>query len=231
MITQNRHYLHSLILVVVLVLLPACGADEGSNTADTTSNEITDNTPARTIVAMGDSLTEGLGVDESQAYPALLEQKLKVDGYNFNVLNAGVSGETSSGALSRVAWILNLEPDIVILETGANDGLRGIDPELTRDNINKIVTLFQTEGITVVLAGMEMMENLGQDYTTAFEALYPDIAAEQDLILIPFFLEGVVADPALNQADAVHPNEAGYEVIVDEIYPYIIEAIDRLNTD
>jgi acyl-CoA thioesterase-1 len=180
---------------------------------------------AGTIVAMGDSLTEGLGVAEHQAYPVLLERSLKEKGFDYRVVNAGVSGETSSGARARLNWVLSLAPDIVILETGANDGLRGVDPELIRTNIEAIVKEFRSRGITVVLAGMQMVTNLGRQYTRAFSSVYTDLAREHDIIFVPFFLEGVGGKPLLNQPDGIHPNAAGYEVIVKNLLPHVIEAI------
>ena len=143
------------------------------------------------------------------------------------MINAGISGETSSGALSRLDWMLTLDPDIVILETGANDGLRGVDPALTRRNIEAIVAELQSRGIVVVLAGMQMVRNLGLDFTRAFSAIYPEIARQSDLILMPFFLEGVAGHSGLNQADGIHPNPEGYRIIVTNLYPYVLDAIKR----
>jgi acyl-CoA thioesterase-1 len=180
-----------------------------------------------TIVAIGDSLTEGLGVDEELTYPALLQNKLMEDGSAYKVINAGVSGETSSGALSRINWALTLNPDIVILVTGANDGLRGIDPQLIRTNITKIIQLLKERKIVVVLGGMQMVQNLGQKYTTTFADIYPDIAKAQDVILIPFFLGGVGGNSDLNQPDGIHPTADGYRIIVNNIYPYVVEAIQK----
>ena len=180
-----------------------------------------------TIVAMGDSLTAGLGLPEEQAYPARLERKLRSNGYAFRVVNGGISGETSSGALSRTKWMLSLKPDIVILETGANDGLRGIDPEVTKKNMNEIVGILKEHKVTVVLAGMKIVLNLGDEYTNAFMEIYPAVAEKQKLILIPFFLEGIAGDPGLNQSDGIHPNEEGYRRVVEAIYPYVIEAINE----
>ena len=180
-----------------------------------------------TIVAMGDSLTAGLGLSEEQAYPARLEKKLSSDGYAYRVINGGISGETSSGALSRTKWMLSLKPDIVILETGANDGLRGIDPEVTKKNMNEIVGILKEHKVTVVLAGMKIVLNLGDEYTNAFMEIYPAVAEKQKLILIPFFLEGIAGDPGLNQSDGIHPNEEGYRRVVEAIYPYVIEAINE----
>jgi acyl-CoA thioesterase-1 len=178
-----------------------------------------------TIVAVGDSLTEGLGVREDQAYPAVLEHKLKSHGFDYRVINAGVSGETSSGTLSRIQWILRLKPDIVILVTGANDGLRGLDPDLTRANLEKIVRQLKAKDVVVILGGMRMVQNLGDQYTRAFARIYPAVAASEDVILIPFFLEGVAGEPELNQPDGIHPTADGYRRIVEHIFPYVEEAI------
>lgn len=178
-----------------------------------------------TIVCVGDSLTEGYGVGEEQAYPALLKQKLAADGHAYAVINAGISGETSSGALSRINWILKLNPDIVILETGANDGLRGTDTRFIRENISAIVRTLKAEGVIVVLAGMEMLRNMGPAYTAAFREIYSGIASEEDILRIPFFLEGVAGNPRLNQADGIHPTAEGYQVITEKIYPHVLAAI------
>ena len=181
------------------------------------------------IVAMGDSLTAGYGLDPDEAYPALLEARLHEEGYRWRVVNAGISGETSSGALSRVDWVVaRLKPDIVILVTGANDGLRGIDPHLMAGNLQALVQRLHASGALVVLGGMKMVKNLGGDYTAAFEAVYPAVARETGAVLIPFFLEGVAADPRLNQADGIHPTAEGYRRIVAHIYPVVIEAIAQI---
>lgn len=178
-----------------------------------------------TIVAAGDSLTAGLGVTEDRAYPAQLEKRLLEHGYRYKVVNAGNSGETSSGLLSRMKWILSLNPDIVILETGANDGLRGVNPELTKKNIQGAVLILKANRVTVVLAGMQIVQNLGKEYTDAFKAIYPAVAKEEEVILIPFFLEGVAGNPQLSQPDGIHPTAAGYRIVADLIYPYVVKAI------
>ncbi len=181
-----------------------------------------------TIVAVGDSLTAGLGVSEDQAYPAQLARRLQAEGRNYQVINAGVSGETSSGALSRIGWIISsLSPDIVILETGANDGLRGLDPDLLKANLDRIVSQLTARNIQVIMAGMLMLPNLGPDYTRAFSEIYPEIAEKHGIIFIPFFLEGVAGNPQLNQPDKLHPTADGYARIVETVYPYIVTAIER----
>lgn len=186
-------------------------------------------TPAgRTILAFGNSLTEGLGVERNMAYPAQLERKLQAEGYNYTVINGGISGETSSSALSRVEWMLNTQPTIVIVETGGNDALRGVDLTLTEQNIDQIVSQFEDSGVIVVLAGLQIIQNLGENYITQFKEMYPRLAEKHpNVVFIPFFLEGVAADPELNQADFIHPTAEGYTVVVDHIYPYVVEAIEQ----
>lgn len=177
------------------------------------------------IFAVGDSLTAGLGVMEDEAWPALLEKKLQNKGYNWQVINAGISGETSSGVLSRIKWILARKPEIVILETGGNDGLRGIPPSVIRENINKAVQMLQENDVTVLLAGMQIVENLGADYTKEFADIYPSIARERNCLLIPFFLQEVAGESALNQADMIHPNVEGHKIIAETLYPYVLQVL------
>ena len=180
------------------------------------------------ILAFGDSLTEGLGVDPAENYPSQLQAKLQADGYNAQVINGGISGETTTSALARVDWMLNTHPDIVIVETGANDALRGVDIQVTSQNIDEIVSRFTDSGAVVIVAGLQIIQNLGQEYTTPFADIYPTVAEKYGSILIPFVLEGVATDPELNQADYIHPNAKGYTVMVDHMYPFVLEAIDAL---
>ncbi len=222
-----------MLMALALFVLAACGSDNTPATELPPATALAMSAPTSNeavIVAMGDSLTEGLGVDPDQAYPAQLERRLRADGHAVTVINAGVSGETSSGALARVDWVLRLKPQIVILATGGNDSLRGIDSELTRANIDKLVKRLQAEDAIVVLAGMQTMQNMGDAYTSAFQAIYPAIVQNNDngVILIPFFLEGVGGKSELNQADSIHPTAEGYTVIVETIYPYVLEAIAQI---
>jgi acyl-CoA thioesterase-1 len=218
-IKKNKYFFS----FALLVLLMAIGCSEEPTTASPQTQP--EKKYEGTIVAVGDSLTEGLGVEEEFAYPAVLEEKLRKQGYRYQVVNAGISAETSSGTLSRLNWMLTLKPDIVILVTGANDGFRGIDPGLIKSNIRTILKSLKEKNVTVVLGGMQIVQNLGQDYTTAFAEIYPDVARSEDVIFIPFFLAGVAADQGMNQADGIHPTAEGYQVIVDNITPYVIEAI------
>ena len=179
------------------------------------------------IAAVGDSLTAGYGLDEEESYPAILGRKLSSEGYNCRVINSGVSSETSSGALSRIEWVLGLNPDIVILETGANDGLRGIDPVMVEKNIREILSRLNDAGVITVLAGMKMVYNLGPLYVNKFNTIYPKLADEFSTVFMPFFLEDVAMKPELTISDGLHPNTEGYKIIVKNLYPYVLEAVRR----
>lgn len=169
------------------------------------------------IVAFGDSLTAGLGVPAEESYPAQLQRSLDALGYSYRVVNAGVSGDTTAGGLRRVPWILTNKPDVVILELGANDGLRGLSVDQTRHNLREIIQRLQEAGVGVVLAGMKLPPNYGQDYLARFEGIYPSLAKEYRLPLIPFFLDGVGGSPSLNQADGIHPTAKGYALVVEQV--------------
>ena len=172
-----------------------------------------DNRPR--IVAFGDSLTAGLGVAADETYPAELQRRLDALGLRYRVINAGVSGETTAGGLRRVPWVLKSNPEIVILELGANDGLRGLRVDETQANLEQIIQQLQRSGVQVILAGMKLPPNYGNDYLSGFERIYPELAARYRLPLIPFFLEGVAASSTLNQADGIHPTAQGYRTIVE----------------
>ncbi len=177
--------------------------------------------PSYLLLALGDSLTEGIGVEEESTYPALLEARLQEAGLPWRVQNAGVAGETSSGALSRLEWVLQIQPDAVILETGGNDGLRGVDPEVTEDNLRRMIVLLKERGVPVMLAGMRAPANLGEAYTRRFEASFSRVAEQENVPLIDFFLEGVAGVPELNQPDRIHPTAEGYRAVVDHIGPQV----------
>jgi acyl-CoA thioesterase I len=219
-----RLYVRAVAVLLIFNALWGCGRD---NREPQAAGEKQETRYDGTIAAVGDSLTAGYGLAEEQSYPAQLERKLHAEGLRYRVVNAGISGETSSGTLSRIKWVLTLKPDIVILETGANDGMRGISPELTQKNLNEIIGVLAENKVVVVLAGMQMLSNLGEEFRTAFKNVYPAVAAERKVILIPFFLEGVAGEPRLNLPDAVHPTEQGYATVVSNLLPYVREAIRR----
>lgn len=173
------------------------------------------------IVAFGDSLTAGLGVPPEDTYPAHLQRWLNQAGYPFRVVNAGVSGETSAGGLRRVDWVLKSNPNLVILELGANDGLRGVDPAQTRANLEAIIRKFRTARVPVVLVGMKLPPNYGARFTKDFADIYPDLARKYGLPFMPFFLEDVALNDHLTQADGIHPTGRGYEVIVRNLTPIL----------
>lgn len=177
------------------------------------------------IVAFGDSLTAGLGVAGDETYPAELQRRLDALGLRYRVINAGVSGETTAGGVRRVSWILRSHPEVVILELGANDGLRGLRVDETQANLEQIVQQLQRAGAQVVLAGMKLPPNYGKGYLAGFERIYPELAARYRLPLIPFFLEGVAASNTLTQVDGIHPTAQGYRIIVETMLKTLLPAL------
>ena len=229
---MKKYNIFFFVVLLILLMLYGCGEDSPRRNETQSEKKVEKKAEKKvedkiegTIVALGDSLTEGLGVEEELAYPAVLEEKLKAQGYRYRVINAGISGETSSGTLSRIKWLLTLKPDIVILVVGANDGFRGIETDLIESNIRAIIKQLKENNVTVVLGGMQIVQNLGRDYTTTFSEIYPSVARSEEIILIPFFLSGVAAEPELNQPDGIHPTAEGYRVIVNNLMPYVLEAI------
>ena len=179
------------------------------------------------IVAFGDSLTAGLGVPVEQSYPARLTARLLTEGYRYRVVNAGVSGDTTAGGLRRVDWALRLRPEIVILELGVNDALRGQDLAGVRANLDRLVERFQSAGARVLVAGMRLPPNYGARYGAEFQRLYEDVARKRGASLVPFFLDGVAGDPRLNQMDGMHPTAEGYRIVVDRLWPYLRPLLRR----
>lgn len=180
------------------------------------------------IVVLGDSLTAGYGLKKTDAFPVKLEIALGNKGYFVKVINAGVSGDTTAGGKTRLAWALSDKPQVVILELGANDGLRGLDPRETRANLDTILKKLKERGVLVLLAGMLAPPNLGKEYVEEFNQIYPDLAKKHGISLYNFFLEGVANDPSLNQADGIHPNPSGVNEIVDRILPTVTSLIDTI---
>lgn len=173
------------------------------------------------VVVLGDSLTAGLGVAADEAFPARLQARMRAEGYVYRVTNAGVSGDTTAGGLRRVDWVLRANPEIVIVALGANDGLRGQSPQAIRANLEEIVARLQAAGARVLLVGMRLPPNYGADYTKEFEAIFPAVARRAKVALMPFLLDGVAADPRLNQADGIHPTAAGQQIMADRVWPYL----------
>jgi acyl-CoA thioesterase-1 len=172
------------------------------------------------ILFVGTSLTAGLGLHPEQAYPALVQRKLDAAGLRYRVVNAGVSGETSAGARRRIGWLLRQPVAVLVLETGANDGLRGQDPEATRENIQAILAAARSSKPPpkLALAAMEALPNYGDAYRRRFRAIYPELAKQNGAALVPFLLEGVAGHPALNQPDGIHPTAAGQERVAENVW-------------
>ena len=174
------------------------------------------------VTALGDSLTAGYGLPADETFTVQLEIALRAAGAKVTIANAGVSGDTTAGGLARLDWVMADEPELVIVELGANDGLRGLDPAMTYRNLDRILARLAAAGARVLLAGMYAPPNLGREYGEAFDTIYPRLAEKHGVALYPFFLEGVATDPALNQHDGIRPNAAGVAAIVERITPYVL---------
>ena len=184
--------------------------------------------PIRTILAFGDSLTSGYGLPPADAFPVKLEAALRARGHAVRVINAGVAGDTTAGGRARLAWMLADKPDAVILELGANDGLRGLDPAETLANLRAIMEQLKAADLPVLLAGMRAPPNLGRDFGAEFDTIFATVALEYDALFYPFFLEGVAARPTLNQNDGIHPNSAGVAIVVERIIPSVEALLSRV---
>ncbi|KLN60727.1 GDSL family lipase [Kiloniella spongiae] len=177
-------------------------------------------TPVK-LLAFGDSLTHGYGLEAGDTFPERLQAALREAGYHVTVINGGNSGDTSTSGRSRLDWALLDEAQVVIVELGANDGLRGLEPSQTRENLSQIIAGFKDSGAKVLLTGMQAPRNLGTEYVAEFDRIYPELAEKYNIAFYPFFLEGVALDPSLNQADGIHPNRQGVDLIVQSILPYL----------
>jgi acyl-CoA thioesterase I len=204
-------FMHILVLAIVFM------------TAGTASAQTSATGPTKPIkmVVLGDSLSAGLGLSAASAFPARLQKSLKINGIDVDMINAGVSGDSSSGGRDRLDWSVPPGTDAVIVELGANDALRGTDPKVTRAALTDILTQLKARGVAVLLCGMVAPPNYGSDYASRFNAIYPDLAKSFGVPLYPFFLEGVAADARLNQADGMHPTAEGVDVIVKNILPTV----------
>jgi len=207
-------------------VLLACGAPDTPRTPDRSAPPVQS---APVILVVGTSLTAGLGLDPSDAYPAVLQQLIDSAGLNYEVVNRGVSGETSAGAVQRVEWLLQQPVAVLVLETGANDGLRGLDPDSLRSNLRTIIEAARAQDPTpaILLLGMEAPPNLGADYTARFRAVYADVAREFDLPLVPFLLAGVGGVDSLNQADGIHPTAEGQRMVAHLVWASLRPLLER----
>ena len=203
--------INGFLLALAIAVSPACRADETS----------------KKLLVFGDSLSAGYGLPAEQGFIAKLGAALEAAGRHVVVQNGAVSGDTSAGGLARLDWSLADHPDYVLVELGANDGLRALDPGAMEANLDAILDKLAARHIPVLLAGMYAPRNLGRDYDQSFDAVFPDLARKHGVALYPFFLDGVATDPALNQQDGIHPNATGVDVIVAKIMPYVTRLLDQ----
>jgi acyl-CoA thioesterase-1 len=180
------------------------------------------------LLILGDSLSAGYGMNREQSWVNLLDIRLKESGFSYSILNSSISGDTSQGGLSRLPRLLDrYQPEIVIIELGANDGLRGLNPAITRENMTRMIQQSQAAGARVLLAGIKLPPNYGSAYLEQFESIYPDLASEFETLLVPFFMDGVALKPDLLQADNIHPNENGQPVLLDNVWKVLEPALAR----
>ncbi len=231
-LTKNKHNRTKKIFLnfcyfSLVILLTTCKnkttkADENEN-ATTTKTEVkkAQNSATKRIVFFGDSLTAGYGLEDVEdAYPGIIQQKIDSLGLAYTVVNSGVSGETTAGGKNRIDWVLNQKPGIFVLELGANDGLRGVPLTETKNNLQFIIDAVQKKypNTKIVLAGMQIPPNMGQDYTTEFKNIFPDLAQKNNIALIPFLLKDVGGIPELNQGDGIHPTKKGHKILADNVW-------------
>lgn len=224
MMLETMRNLNPLHLLFAIVLFLSCGdqKQEQEKPAEEKENKEQSNEEGKTktILFFGDSLTAGMGLDPNEAFPAVIQARLDSLGFKYNVVNAGLSGETTASGKNRVDWVLNQEVDIFVLELGANDGLRGISPEETRKNLQEIIdhVLKKYPDSQIILAGMQIPPNMGPEYTAAFRSIFPDLAEKNEVKLIPFLLEEVAGNLKLNQEDGIHPTAEGHRILAENVW-------------
>jgi acyl-CoA thioesterase-1 len=225
---KARRAVACLVACLVVAIL-ACGRTENADTGSSAASAASAEFAVPAVVFLGTSLTAGYGLEPDQAYPALIQEKIDSAGLAYRVINAGESGETSAGGLRRLDWLLRQPLAVLVIELGANDGLRGQDVDAMRANLQAIVdrTRAAHPDAAIVLAGMESPPNMGRQYTSAFRAVFPALARANDLTLIPFLLDGVAAVPELNQPDGIHPTAEGQRMVAETVWRYLAEVLDR----
>lgn len=222
-----------LLPLLLLVFMISCGEKkqetEKSAAEEVSEEQQEEKRTGKVILFFGDSLTAGLGLDPNEAFPAVIQQKLDSLNLEYEVVNAGLSGETTASGKNRVSWVLNQEVDIFVLELGANDGLRGIPLEETRKNLQEIIdTVKEKDPQTrILLTGMQIPPNMGPEYTAEFQAIFPELAEQNQVEMIPFLLEGVAGEPELNQGDGIHPTVEGHRIVAGNVWevlkPMVVE--------
>jgi len=224
-------------VLIAVWLLAACRAAPQSESAPPAPAESPASAPAPgteegrpRVVILGDSLTAGLGLLEAQSYPALLQRKIDTDGYDFEVENAGVSGDTTAGGLRRLDWALQGNVKVLVVALGGNDGLRGLSTAGMKNNLTQIVERARERNLKVILAGMEAPPNYGAEYASAFRQVFREVAQKERVTFIPFLLDKVAGQPALNQGDGIHPNTRGAEIVADTVWNVLRPALDQIST-
>ncbi|RIV52082.1 arylesterase [Flagellimonas taeanensis] len=231
MSVQSHHSAMPLIFCYFLcLLLIGCGGKTKEKEQDAEAvgtEETTAESSGKKILFFGDSLTAGYGLDVTDAFPSIIQEKLDSLGMDYQVVNAGLSGETTASGRNRMAWVLDDDISVVVLELGANDGLRGIPLEETRKNLQAMVDMIQEQlpQATIVLAGMQIPPNMGPEYTSGFRDIFPELAQKEDLALIPFLLEGVAGIPELNQGDGIHPTQKGQQLVAENVWEVLAEVL------
>ncbi|WP_416174028.1 arylesterase [Arenibacter palladensis] len=220
---------------LLFIFFTSCGnmatkkADAGEKVEEAIESKVDTKSESKVILFFGNSLTAGMGLDPNEAFPALIQEKIDSLQLPYKVVNAGLSGETTASGKNRLGWVLNADIEVFVLELGANDGLRGISLEETRGNLQEIIDVVQEKNpnTTIILAGMQIPPNMGQDYTSEFKDIFPDLATKNNVGLIPFLLEDVAGNPELNQPDGIHPTAEGQKIIANNIWPIIAEIINE----
>ena len=229
MVITFRVLLGALALAAVSCAAPDVASDRVPSADAQPTVQAAKAAPAPRIVFLGDSLTAGLGLAREHSVPSLIQARLNAAGYRYEVINAGVSGDTSAGGLSRLDWSLDGDVDVLVIELGANDGLRGLPVSGIKRNLTEIVTRAKNRGVTVILTGMEAPPNYGQAYTSEFRQVFRDLAREHDVAFVPFYLEGVAGIPNLNQSDGIHPNPAGTRIVEQTIWRALEPVLEKSN--
>ncbi|ASO07345.1 esterase TesA [Arenibacter algicola] len=218
---------------LLIIFFTSCGnmatkkADAEGKKENAVESKLETKSESKVILFFGNSLTAGMGLDPNEAFPALIQEKVDSLQLAYKVVNAGLSGETTASGKNRLGWVLNSDIDVFVLELGANDGLRGISLEETRRNLQEIIDVVKQKNpnTTIILAGMQIPPNMGQDYTSEFRDIFPDLAKKNKIGLIPFLLEDVAGNPELNQPDGIHPTAEGQKIIANNIWPIIAKTI------
>jgi acyl-CoA thioesterase-1 len=226
--TRPRFQLAVAFVAVLAALTAGCGEPQSPTleTPPLTATAASEVEPEFRVVVLGDSLAAGMGLAEAEAFPAIVESLLREEGFDIEIVNAGVSGDTSAGGLSRIDWVLQQPADILVVELGGNDALRGQPLENTEKNLREIVRLGKKSGAAVILLGMDVPTNYGPEYTTAFAELYARIAEEEGATLVPGFVHALGADPTLLQPDGLHPTAEGHRRLANTLLPFLVELVD-----